>query len=842
MTSTSKTYSPVAFHQVLPAVNKPSRYTNREINSRYKFPSQDKVNFCLAFPDLYEVGFSHLGLKILYSILNEESDATADRVYAPWLDFAIQLREKDIPLFSLENGVALKDYDIIGFTLQSELSYSNLLLMLDLARIPIIADERSENDPLIIAGGLCSANPEPLAIFIDLFFIGEAEEGIIEIKNMVKKGKDEGWSRKQTLENLQTIDGVYVPSLYKVTDSGIEPISDKFPSTIRVRKYSDFSKGKTYSNQLVSWQQATHDRYITEIMRGCSRGCRFCFAGFFYRPVRERSVQDITKQLLTEVRQSGWEEAALLSLSSADYTCIKPLLIEIYSQLAGHETELSLPSLRVDSLDDDILKLMNSLRQNGVTIAPEAGSQRLRDVINKDISEEQILELVKLATDNGWKILKLYFMIGLPGETEEDIEEIGTLIDKIVELSGNKLLINITISPFVPKPHTPFQWVEMLPRDLLLDRIYQIKRRLSRNKRIKIKYHDVDTSFLEAIICRGNRDTGKLIHQAYLNGAQFDGWNESFNLENWTKSAETLSMALEEQIREIDIDTKLPWDHINTGINKSFLISELENARNGIVIEDCRHGKCTACEVCNDDLQPVFSSYASTPTLVLEDTERKNVPGFPYRIRYAKKGLLRFVSHLDTLRMMHRLLRMSGLPIVYTQGYNKHPKIQFGPPLSVGIEGKNELLDIELDRPLKPVEVFKALNNTPIADWEWLEVSQPDLDELPKLENFICEKLTISYPEEKISEMKKNISGYFASSHWLFSKIRKGKTRNLDLKDLIYSMEIVDDHIQIVKKISGASIYDILTSVFKIAREDTGSYKIVRQKLLTGMNHLQSGR
>jgi len=841
MSSTNKTYSRVAFHKLLPAVNKPSRYTNREINSRYNFPSKDKVNFCLAFPDLYEVGFSHLGLKILYSILNEEIDATADRVYAPWLDFAGQLKEKKILLSSLENGVALKEYDVIGFTLQSELTYTNLLFMLDLADIPILSEERSEDDPLIIAGGLCSANPEPLAIFIDLFFIGEAEEGIIEIKNLIKKGKNEGWSRKRILENLHTIEGVYVPSLYSYTEKGLKPLSNDYPATIRVRKYNDFAHGKTYTKQLISWQQATHDRYITEIMRGCSRGCRFCFAGFYYRPVRERSVEDITKQLLTEVRKNGWEEAALLSLSSADYTCIKPLLIEIYSHLAGYETELSLPSLRVDSLDDDILKLMNSLRQNGVTIAPEAGSQRLRNVINKDITEEQILELVKLATTNRWKILKLYFMIGLPGETDEDIEEIGKLIDRIVQLSGNRLIINITISPFVPKPHTPFQWVEMLPRDLLLNRIYQIKKRLSRYKRIKIKYHDVDTSFLEAIICRGDRNTGKLILQAYLNGAVFDGWNESFNLEFWTRGAETSGIDLRECIRELDVDADLPWDHIDSGVTKKFLLSELENARNELVIEDCRHGKCTACGVCDEELKPVFSSYAQKPVLILEDRERKNVPGFPYRIRYAKKGLLRFVSHLDTLRMMHRLLRMSELPIVYTQGYNKHPKIQFGPPLSVGIEGSNELLDIELNKPLKPAEVLAALCKTPIADWEWLAVSQPDLDELPKLENYLYEMLVISVPEDELSQMKRKLSDYFASSHWMFSKTRKGKTRNIDLRDIINSMELEDRRLIIMKKISGASIYDILASVFGIARENTGRYQIEREKLLTVNKSHRSG-
>ena len=832
MIQRQSTISQVNFAEILPAITKPSRYINQELNSYHNYPSPDKINFCLAFPDVYEVGFSHLGLKILYSILNQETDATADRVYAPWVDFAAKLKEQQLPLFSLENGVALKNYDVVGFTLQSELTYTNILQMLDLAQIPLFAEERGEDDPLIIAGGLGAASPEPLAHFFDAFFIGEAEEGIIEIKDVFKKAKLAKLGRRETLEALQTLSGIYVPSLYKETEKGLVPREDKFPAKIKVRKYHAFKQGKTYTKQLVSWQQATHDRYVTEIMRGCSRGCRFCLAGFFYRPVREREVEDIVSQLLQEVKEQGWEEAALLSLSSADYTCIKPLLIELCSELFYSETDLSLPSLRVGSIDDNILKMMNSLQQNGITIAPEAGSQRLRNIINKDISEEQILELVRLAVSNKWKILKLYFMIGLPWETDEDIEEIGVLVDKIMSIAGHKLLVNITISPFVPKPHTPFQWAEMKSREVMLSRIYTLKNRLNRYKRIKIKYHDVDSSYLECLLNRGGREMGLLIHQAYLNGAVFDGWNEFFDFNNWVKGAATLQINLDKYRQDLDPGSPLPWEHIDTGIEKNFLLREYHQAQDGNITEDCRSGSCSDCGVCDQENRPSYALYHKHPELILNKPVRENKPGFKYRLFYTRKGLLRFISHLDMIRMLHRLLRMSGLPIVYTQGFNVHPKVQFGPPLPVGVEGFREIIDFELEKPLPNSVILQSFKKITLPNWDWQEVYQPDLDELPKLENYDQEVILLHFPESEAGYFTTKLAEYQSSSEWLFRKERKGKIREIDLKSMIKQIAIEKNILRIEKIIPGASIFDILSALFQIEREMTGKYQIVREKIL----------
>ena len=533
-------FQKINFSHLLPSVLKPARYINQELNSYNKGVSDDTVNFCLAFPDVYEVGFSHLGLKILYTILNKESDSFADRVYCPWPDFGELLKKENIPLFGIESSIALQDFDVIGFTLQSELTFTNILYMLDLAKIPLNSKDRTEDDPIILGGGPCAANPIPLSQFFDAFLIGDGEEAILEIKDCLKQNINK--SRKEKLAAWQKIEGMFVPSLHK------------HGTKIKARKFMDFDNpAKMHTDQIVPWVQPTHYRYVSEIMRGCSRGCRFCFAGYFYRPVRERDAQKLADNLIQEVNRYGWHEAALTSLSSSDYSCIKPLLQEIYNRM--EKASLSLPSLRVDSIDDELTVLMNAMQQTGLTMAPEAGSQRLRNIINKNLTEAEILSSVDIALKNGWQLIKFYFMIGLPFETDEDIQAIIDLIYKIIKLSGKRLQINVTISPFVPKPLTPFQWAEMEDKDELLRQSRWIKNAFTKHKFIKIKYHEVDSSLLECVIGRGDEIVGELIFKAYQKGAFYDGWHEYFNFAKWQQAADEIGLKWEDYTKAISLDS-----------------------------------------------------------------------------------------------------------------------------------------------------------------------------------------------------------------------------------------------------------------------------------------------
>lgn len=816
-------YKPVKYEHLLGSVFKPSRYINNEINSFHKTPSETKVNFCLTFPDVYEVGFSHLGLKILYTILNTNEDCMADRAFTPWPDFADKLKSENIPLFAIESKIPLKNFDVVGFTLQTELTYTNILYTLEAANIPIWSKDREEEDPIILGGGPTSTNPKPLADFFDAFLIGDGEEAILEIKQVLFETK--GKSRATRIQALDKVKGIYLPHF-------------KQNKVIQARKYMKLSDDAGHENQLVPWTEPTHYRYVSEIMRGCSRGCRFCHAGMFYRPVREKKPEHIIKNLLREIDQYGWSEASLSSLSSSDYSCIKEILLQLFKELSKRKTSLSLPSLRVDSLDEQIIKLLNALRQSGLTIAPEAGSQRLRDIINKNISEEEILEGVKIAMDNGWRLIKLYFMIGLPYEIQEDIEGIIQLVNTILDLAKHRIKINITISPFVPKSFTPFQWAGMNSKEVLKDKATHVKNYFKKNRNVKISYHEIQTSQLECILGRGDRNVSTLIYEAYLNGAKFDGWSEYWDFSNWQKAIDKIGFNWDGGLMEIPIQNELFWDNIDIGIDKKFLLNEWKKASEEKVTEDCRNGKCSACGICTGNVKNIFQTKSNDLNIEFPEISKIQIQQkqWIYRVFYAKLGVMRFVSHLDLTRMTQNFLRASKLPLIYSQGYNIHPKLNFGPPLSIGVEGEKEYFDIYLTERTDIAEIRERLNEYFPVALKLDRIVPVTKKEMLAMEYYNLEKVSV-YPEEKYyKRFEEGLNDYNSREEWIFTRVRKGKERSQDLKQKIHRTFWIDGKLTVIKEKVGASIFDFIEQVFGIERDNTDRFRIVREEMFREEN------
>ncbi len=880
-------FDKIEFQSLLFNVNKPSRYIDHEINTCHKTPGLGSVNFCLAFPDVYEVGMSHLGLKILYSILNAENDAMADRVYAPWVDFGDALKKNNIPLFGVESKVAVSDFDILGFTLQSELNFSNILYMLDLAKIPLLSKDRRDHDPVVITGGPCATNPGTLSPFIDAFLIGEGEEAIIEIKDAMAAHKN--GSRSDKLLALEKIEGMYVPSVVErnsypavaPTSGGSSPkfevrsakcevqnqnnvalttagsyvvptLGGSSKHTVKIRKYAGFPDYEnTHDKQLIAWQHATHDRYVAEIMRGCTRGCRFCHAGFFYRPVRERTPEQIIEHILEEVKEAGWEEAALVSLSSSDYTCIRPLLLALHNRLKDNKATISLPSLRVDSLDNELVQLINAVGKGGLTVAPEAGSQRLRDSINKNITEEEILHGVHIALENGWQLMKLYFMVGLPGEEDSDIEAIIDLVEDIIAVSRKKLQINVSLSPFVPKPFTPFQWAGMLSPEMLLKRVLNVKHALSRYRFVKVKYHEIESSMMEAILCRGDADTGMWMLEAYKLGAKFDGWHEYFDFAYYEQAGINLNYDWHKILQPIPTDQKLPWDNIHIGVTNEYLLREWEKSQSGIKTGDCKETACLDCGVCDShihmhlareeqDANPAAPVVPVVLPSVIEPTSvSKSIPtpgGTPpsptttqYRVFYSKMGDLRFISHLDLMRMIFRLVRRHHLPVVYTQGYNPHPKISLGPPLPLGTEGEMEFFDITFAYEIPHDELATLFQKNFEGAIEFREVQKMEDSDKINWEADGIEMLEITPSSDMHDTFNEKTRLFNESGSFPITRIKKEKETTSELKEIILEMHWKNGVLHLKKKLKGAGVYDVLKQVFGLERSETFGMRICRK-------------
>ena len=589
---------------ILPLVAKPARYAGGEYNSIIKEWNSADIKLALAYPDLYEIGMSNLGLSILYQIVNQEPYALAERVYAPWIDMEVEMREASIPLFSLESRHPLSEFDIIGFSLGYELTYTNVLNMLDLAGIPLQTADRKENNyPLIIAGGTCALNPEPVADFIDAFVLGDGEEVILELIQAVrscKRGKLN--SRYELLLKLADIPGVYVPSLYNAgynddnTISGITPVSSRIPATIQRRIVNELPPAVT--KPVMPFIATVHDRAMIEIQRGCTRGCRFCQAGIVYRPRRERSSDEICKSTDELLKNTGYNEISLLSLSTTDYSKIHSLIIALSTKYKDENLKISLPSLRIDNFSVDLLDFITSGKKTSLTFAPEAGSERLRNVINKSLPDDVLLQTMISANEHGWGSIKLYFMLGLPTETIEDVEHIADFAQRAGMSTKNRrrpLNLKISVSPFVPKAHTPFQWVPQIGDAELNDRIDIIRRGIKKSG-MRCTWHDPKVSYLEAILSRGDRRLSRVIYRAWQLGARFDAWSEQFSYDKWMKAFSDSDVEPSFYAnRQRSLDEILPWDHIDVGVSKDYLKSEYYLSNKETATEDCRFGRCNYC-------------------------------------------------------------------------------------------------------------------------------------------------------------------------------------------------------------------------------------------------------
>ncbi len=589
---------------ILPRVQKPARYTGGELNQILKNWEETEVHLCLVFPDIYDIGMSNLGLAILYDLINQRSDSLAERAFAPWVDMETQLRENSLPLYALETKHPLAQFDIIGFSIPYESLYTNVLNILDLAKLEIWASKRTDEHPLIIAGGHATYNPEPMAPFIDAFVIGEGEEVIHEIIDVFRSWRVSSTSRSELLGELSKVDGVYIPSLYQDfyhpdgTFSHLEKKIASAPTTISKRLVAHLPPPP--HRIIVPYIETVHERIPIEIMRGCTRGCRFCHAGMVTRPIRERSVGEIIETIKKAVQATGYHEVGLLSLSSSDYTQISELVREIQNEFSSHQLSISLPSLRIETFSVQLMRALENTRRGGFTLAPEAATERMRNIINKPISTSNLLETAQAIFENGWQMLKLYFMIGHPLETLDDVQAIADLSKQVLAIGkgviGNRAQIHVSVSTFIPKPHTPFQWVACDSLESIQQKIELLQRNL-RGRNLKLTWNPPEATFLEAWLSRGDRRLAQVIYAAWKNGAKFDAWNDQRKVEAWFQAFSSAGLSPEFYTHRLrPITEKFPWDHIDIGVRKQFLIQDYQQSFQGQTRADCRQG-CYACGI-----------------------------------------------------------------------------------------------------------------------------------------------------------------------------------------------------------------------------------------------------
>jgi radical SAM family uncharacterized protein/radical SAM-linked protein len=772
------------FDEILDEVEGPASYLGTEPNRVLKDPSGVAAAVALAFPDLYEIGMSHLGLKILYRIVNDQSDLAAERVFCPGDDFAEALARRDLPLPSLESRRPLSAFDMVGFTIPYEMSYTTVLRMLDLARIPLRAADRSDADPLIVGGGASVYNPEPAAPFFDLFVLGDGERTVVEILRLA--GATRAMPRAERLKRFAAVDGVYVPSLYEVAykaDGAVEQIRPTFDGVKNPRRVwlPTLAESPYPTAMVVPFTETTQDRVNVEIDRGCTQGCRFCQAGITYRPVRERTPDQVMAIMEEAVGKTGYEDVSVMSLSAGDYSQIGPLVTRLMDRYAEDRVSLSLPSLRSASVTTTIVEQVGRVKKSGFTITAEAGSERLRNVLNKKASDEEIERAARLVLEHGWRGIKLYFMIGLPTETDDDVDAIYDLADRIafMNVGGKRFAnVNVSVGNFVPKAHTAFQWIGQDSPDELTRKKERLFSLIRRNRRLRLRWHDVGTSRMEAVFSRGDRRLADVIENAYRAGQRLDGWSERFDRGRWEAAfaAAGLDPAFYAN-RTIPLDETLPWDHIDTGLTKSYFVREWEAAARNELTGDCKTDRCLACGL---DPKGCFTPYDLPPTPSpvppVEKPERE-----AYRVGFTKTGDARFFSHLQTKTILHRACRRAGLPLAYSEGFSPHPKLSFGPALPVGMESLDEAFDIVITDNIAPEEIVARLNpQLPVG--MTLTGARRKLPHWPSIQEGgegARYRATFRRP---VDDLPQRVAAFVAAESWPVIRESKKKRREFDLK------------------------------------------------------------
>jgi radical SAM family uncharacterized protein/radical SAM-linked protein len=832
---------------ILSRVEKPSRYLGTETNSIHKAPGTVKLKVALAFPDVYEIGTSHFGLQILYSILNQNETIVAERVFAPARDMEALLRDQGMPMTSLESGRPLAAFDIIGFSLLYELNYTNVLNMLDLAGIALRTEQRKNSRLLVIAGGPCVCNPEPMAPFFDAMLFGDGENAIIEMTATWLRWKaSDGTDKGALLKQWACIEGVYVPQFYraKYDHQGFQTLEPVGPGPREIRRtiVPDLEKAVFPEKPVVPFGRPIHDRLRLEVSRGCSRGCRFCQAGMIYRPVRERSCEKLLSIAQRSLEATGYDDLSLLSLSTGDYTCLAELMERLMVRCKTERVAVSLPSIRAGSLTPALMGLIQKVRKTGFTIAPEAGSQRLRDVINKNISYEDVASTVRDAFALGWQVIKLYFMIGLPTETEEDVDAIAEMVKQLKSIKGptrRRGQINVSITTFIPKPHTPFQWAAQIDMEASRSKIERIKSQL-RIPGVQVKWQNPAMSMLEGVMARGDRRLADVVERAWKRGALFDGWTDQFNFGVWQQAFEScgLDMAFF-TTRRRDLAEPLPWAHIQSGVAQDFLYEQWHAAQKGQTVSDCRHGDCHQCGVCDfAALEPrTYPNQTVLASMQQEAGETTEGPYHQLELTYSKLDQARFFGHLEQANIISRALRRGSIKVQFSSGYHPMPRLSFDNPIPLGMESEAEKFRVTVSSKIACAELQDALNRNLPAGLRITDC-QPYAKNAAQLKKQ-GERIDRyrAYPDQLFFPCEKAMEAFKQAQEWPYTCLKsKNRILTIDLKNWVRTIlweETQSLYLEILS-FEGQMIRpaDVLISVFGI---DSVTAHRVRARKLIGL-------